>query len=282
MNVDEFIRHFNNSLSVIYDPNEAEAIAKQAVSNLTGIAISDLIQSSESPVSLAQLKRGEEYLMRLRNYEPLQYITGVVEFYGMELAVSKHVMIPRPETEELVEWILSFKHGQSFISILDIGTGSGCIAIALKKNIPKSSVSAIDISSEAIRVAKANSVKNNTSINFSEGNIMLSQPQGTYDLIVSNPPYISFRDRGLLAKNVFAYEPQDALFVRGKNPLIFYERILKLASARLLNKNGMIFFEINQLHGKAIAKLMTEHNYHSIELKKDLSGNDRMIKAVNK
>jgi release factor glutamine methyltransferase len=234
---------------------------------------------------------------KLKKEIPLQYIIGQTEFYGLPFLVDKNTLIPRPETEELVEWILmeikeikdsrakkqgkvSINDTSELLSILDIGTGTGCIPIALAKNIEDCKMSAIDVSAKALEIAKKNAKLNKVDVNFLEVDILQAKslPQ-QYDIIVSNPPYVRDLEKIEIQNNVLQNEPHLALFVSNENPLIFYEKIADLAKQNL-TKNGLLFFEINQYLGKETLRLLTNKGFKTIELRKDIFGNDRMIKAT--
>lgn len=220
----------------------------------------------------------DEIIEKLRKNYPIQYIIGEVEFCGLKFSVNENVLIPRTETAELVSWILQDKKPNT---ILDIGTGSGCIAISLAKQLNSAEVFAFDISSAALEVATENAIKNNVkNIHFKKTNIL--EPyfdEEKYDLIVSNPPYITQSEKRDMQKQVIDFEPHIALFVEDFEPLIFYEKIAIFAQNHL-QKNGALFFEINRLFGKQIINLLQNLNFSEIELRKDSFGNDRMIKAI--
>jgi release factor glutamine methyltransferase len=223
----------------------------------------------------------EKALNRLKKEEPIQYILGKTEFYGYPFLVTKDTLIPRPETEELVEWILQELEFQKKkkTSILDIGTGSGCIAISLAKKNKNLSVSAIDFSKEAIEIAKQNAKLNEVNIYLIEKDILLTKELDTaFDVIVSNPPYVRELEKVEIKNNVLQNEPHSALFVSDSNPLIFYSKIADLAKNHL-TKNGLLFFEINQYLGQETKVMLSKKGFKNIELRKDLFGNDRMIKA---
>jgi release factor glutamine methyltransferase len=222
---------------------------------------------------------------RLQKEEPIQYIIGTTEFYGLPFLVDKNTLIPRPETEELVSWVIEEvaklqSNTVSKLSILDIGTGTGCIPISLAKNLPKAKITAVDISSKALEIAKKNAQLNKVTINFIELDILTTKslPQ-EFDVIVSNPPYVRELEKEEIKNNVLKNEPQLALFVADENPLIFYNKIAYLAKQQL-SKNGMLFFEINQYLGKETVNMLAKKGFKNIQLKKDLFGNDRMIKCV--
>jgi release factor glutamine methyltransferase len=220
---------------------------------------------------------------QLKKHEPIQYILGRANFFGLDFIVNQHVLIPRPETEELVQWIIDDvgleKANQS---ILDIGTGSGCIAIALKKALPSAKISAIDISGEALGVARQNSVNNDTEVHFMQEDIFKLDDFGqdnNFDIIASNPPYVRESEKKEMAKNVLAYEPEQALYVNDSNPLVYYRRIADLAFESL-NPNGKLFLEINQYLGHETVELLKMSGFTDVELRKDLNDKHRMIRAV--
>lgn len=222
-----------------------------------------------------------EALDALKQQKPIQYITGETEFYSLPFKVNAHTLIPRPETEELVEWVIKeFKTQNSEFRILDIGTGTGCIAISLAKNLPNAKVYALDVSKEAIDVAKQNANLNTIEIVFIEADILNMQFEFDFkfDIIVSNPPYIREQEKQLMKPNVLENEPHLALFVYDDNPLLFYETITQFAINNL-NENGQLFFEINEYLGNDMIQLLVKNNFKNIELKQDIFRKDRMIKA---
>ncbi|MDO6852980.1 peptide chain release factor N(5)-glutamine methyltransferase [Cellulophaga lytica] len=216
---------------------------------------------------------------KLKKHIPIQYILGAAHFMGLDFNVNTNVLIPRPETEELVSWILNEVNVNQEITILDIGTGSGCIAITLAKNLPKAKVFALDISKEAILVAKSNAEANNVTVTFLEQNI-LEEPslKQNFNIIVSNPPYVRDLEKKEMSANVLEHEPNLALFVSDNNPLVFYKAITNF-SVNHLRENGKLFFEINQYLGEQTKELLVGLNYINIKLKKDMYGNDRMLKG---
>jgi len=219
----------------------------------------------------------------LKEYKPIQYILGETEFFGLNFSVNQSVLIPRPETEELVELILKNHSGEN-LKILDIGTGSGCIAISLAKNMPSAKVYAIDISEDALSVAKENATRNQVEIQFFQQDILAELPDNIFneklDIIVSNPPYITPIEKYSIHDNVLKYEPHTALFVPQNNPLLFYERIADIGHS-LLNKSGFLYFEINALYGKEICQMLQTKGYSNIKLYQDISGKNRMIEAIS-
>jgi release factor glutamine methyltransferase len=220
-------------------------------------------------------------LAALKQGKPIQYVLGTTSFLDLTLMVNEHVLIPRPETEELVKWILTdYKNSESNLKILDIGTGSGCIAIALAKYLPYAEVSAIDISKEALAVAKENAKKNNVSVSFKQADIRtIESSDQNYDIIVSNPPYVLDKEKVTMKKHVKNAEPSLALFVPDKQPLLYYEYLAKVAQKEL-TKGGVLYLEINELFGKEVGDLLKNHNMSKIELKKDIHGKDRFIKGT--
>ena len=228
----------------------------------------------------------QDALKRLKEEAPIQYIIGETEFYGLPFKVNPDVLIPRPETEELVAWILKEAKQKKEIKILDIGTGSGCIAISLARHLPHATVYAIDISKEALKVAAQNAILNKVQVHFIEKDILTKiNPSKRdlefqkFDIIVSNPPYIRDLEKHEIQNNVLQNEPNIALFVKDENPLLFYDRISDFAKEHL-NLNGLLYFEINQYLGKENLALLENKGFKNIELRKDIFGNDRMIKGI--
>lgn len=223
-----------------------------------------------------------EALSNLKLQEPLQYILGSAYFMDLDFMVDTNVLIPRPETEELVRWILDDvkQQKEQKIKILDIGTGSGCISISLAKNLPEAEVYALDVSEGALEVAKKNAAHNNVEITFIKANILeLEKLDVNFDIIVSNPPYVRELEKVEMADNVKKYEPDLALYVPDAKALLFYEKISVFAIENLV-KEGVLYFEINQYLGKETKKLLEDENFSEIELRKDMFGNDRMLKGV--
>ena len=217
-------------------------------------------------------------LKKLEKEIPIQYIIGETEFYGLPFYVNEHVLIPRPETEELVSWILNETKGEK--KIIDIGTGSGCIAISLAKNLKNSKVWALDISKEALKIAQKNAELNEINVQFINDDILTSTTLNQkFDIIVSNPPYVRMLEKQEIKNNVLENEPHLALFVDDNNPLLFYDKIADFAKDNL-TKNGELYFEINQYLGKETMQLLENKGFKNCTLKKDIFGNDRMIRAT--
>ncbi|WP_046745414.1 peptide chain release factor N(5)-glutamine methyltransferase [Kordia zhangzhouensis] len=224
-------------------------------------------------------------LSELKLEKPIQHILGKAHFFGLEFHVNEHTLIPRPETEELVQWILeevSKNPQRETLRILDIGTGSGCIPIALKKHLPNASVYAIDISAEALKVAKNNAKTNTIIINFEKADVLslndlnVFEEDMLFDIIVSNPPYVRNLEKASMRKNVLAYEPDTALFVSDENPLVFYDKIANLAQKHL-TLHGSLYFEINQYLGNEMSQLLAAKQFRNIVLRQDIFGVDRMM-----
>ena len=226
-------------------------------------------------------------LSELKQDVPVQHIIGETEFMDMRFKVSPKVLIPRPETEDLVRWVIADSSAEQYqpLTILDIGTGSGCIPIALAKHLEGAQVSALDISSDALQVAQTNALENNVNLNFYQVDILDKTSTSTinskFDIIVSNPPYVRELEKNEMHKNVLKYEPGIALFVSDKDPLVFYRAIANFAVKNLAD-DGRLYLEINQYLGKEMLRLLSEYNFKDIELRKDIFGNDRMVKAVKK
>lgn len=223
-------------------------------------------------------------IQKLKNEEPIQYIIGETEFYGLLFKVTESTLIPRPETEELVDWIIKEQQlsVKEQLSILDIGTGSGCIPVSLAKKLSNATVASVDVSKEAIKVAQKNAVINKADVTFLNDSILeptiLNSDKYKFDVIVSNPPYVRNLEKQEIKKNVLCHEPHLALFVEDDDALIFYRSITEYALNHL-KKDGVLYFEINQYLGKETVALIEQLGFSSVELRKDMSGNDRMIKA---
>lgn len=285
----DFKSVFTKQLSSVYPQSEIDSFFFILIEEILGFKRIDSVLKADFLISSDVLNQLQNITERLLKEEPIQYITGNTEFYGLPFLVNKNTLIPRPETEELVEWIItevSEIHGKNItnFSILDIGTGTGCIPISIKHNLPNTIVSAIDVSLEALKVARKNAKLNTVEINFIEQDILntddLNQVLDSkkIDIIVSNPPYVRNLEKAEIKNNVLENEPHLALFVEDNNPLIFYDKIANLA-VKHLTKNGLLFFEINQYLGKETVEILNKKGFKNIELKKDFVGNDRMIKA---
>jgi len=278
MNLKQLLHHFTKELKEIYDEQEIISIFNIIVEHISGFNKSQLMLNGSAEVEEVKYSAYLQALDRLKTGEPLQYVIGDTVFYGLTFKVNPAVLIPRPETEELVDWIIErcnsalLKGG----SLLDIGTGSGCIAISLKKNLANFKVSAIDISESALTTANENARLNNTDVNFIHADILNYKSAEKYDLIVSNPPYITTEEQKEMHQNVLENEPHLALFVSDEKPIIFYEAIADFALGNL-NINGLLCFEINEYLGKETVQMLIDKSFIDIELRKDMQGKDRMI-----
>lgn len=270
--------NFIKELSSIYDEMEAESFFYLILEHLHQLKRIDLALNPDFEISENDMVRWQNILAELKTQKPIQYILGETEFYGLKFLVNENVLIPRPETEELVELIVSsFKSQTSKLRILDIGTGSGCIPISLKKNLPHAEVFAIDVSKKALEVAKENATLNGVEVNFILKNIVETNDlEQQFDIIVSNPPYVRMLEKEEIKPNVLEFEPHLALFVEDNDALLFYRKIAQLAKKNL-TENGSLFFEINQYLGKETVELLESLGFKKILLLKDIYGNDRMI-----
>jgi release factor glutamine methyltransferase len=278
--VKEITNIFRTELAGIYSPHEARQIIWIIFEHLHGWSKTDMMLQKDTKLTVSDHLFIQKALERLKKHEPIQYIIGKTEFFGLSFKVNTSVLVPRPETEELVQWIIEGIHENKSPNILDIGTGSGCIAITLAKFIPEAKVYAWDVSSEALKTAESNALKIEAKVNFDLKDILRTDPgkNENYDIIVSNPPYVRNSEKELILPNVLDYEPHLALFVRDDDPLLFYRKIAEFA-VKTLTKDGMLFFEINRDFGEETKKLLTHKGFSNVELRKDLSGNYRMIKA---
>ena len=270
--------YLREQLSKSYEPQEANALARIIFCDILGQSNVDYYLCKDIDLSGNEEEKVKSILQRLEKYEPIQYIEGKKYFSGREFFVRQGVLIPRPETEELVE--LAAQACKPNAKILDIGTGSGCIAISLSKKLPEAEVHAWDISEVALEVAKQNNEQLSASVHFEQHDILTYQATGeeAFDLIISNPPYITESEKAEMETNVLAWEPSIALFVPDNDPLLFYRRIGELA-LRMLTPNGKLFFEINRAYGDATKQLLCNQGYKNIHIQKDLSGNDRFVYA---
>ena len=266
-------------LTTHFEAVELSSIIGMLIEEVSGWNRTQQILHQNTAFNQAQVDEIEKYTEQLICGKPIQYILGKAWFMGQNFIVNENVLIPRPETEELVEWIISYANIKNkTLSILDIGTGSGCISITLKMALPHCEVSALDISKEALKVAQLNANNLNVSVQWMEQNILDTVAlENAYDIIVSNPPYIPIGEKESMQKQVVNFEPSLALFVPDEDPLIFYRTIAKMAK-QSLSKNGQLFFEIHYDQGNAILTLLNELNFHA-ELRQDSFGKDRMIRA---
>jgi release factor glutamine methyltransferase len=288
MKIKNLKSHFFSELQTIQEDSEIESFFFILTEYLHNLKRIDVSLNPDFEVSETDLEKWNTIISELKTEKPIQYITSEAWFYGYRFEVNENTLIPRPETEELVEWIVDSQKSKvkiQKISILDIGTGSGCIPISLKKEIPNAIVSAIDVSEKALEKARKNAVDNEVEVNFILQNILeidnlkqlpASNFQLQFDIIVSNPPYVRNLEKQEIKKNVLDYEPHLALFVEDTDALLFYRKIAELALISL-TPNGRLFFEINQYLGKETVALLENLGFKNIELRKDFVGNDRMI-----
>lgn len=269
--IPKFLSEINN-----FSRREVASFAYLSIEKILGYSKSDCIIHSNQELTNDNIISFENIISDLKQNIPIQYILGEAHFYDLKFKVNSSTLIPRGETEELVQYILT----HDFTSVLEIGTGSGCIAISIAKN-SNSKITALDNSIEALEIAKSNAILNSVKINFVLSDVFNFSDTKKYDLIVSNPPYVLESEKKIMDKNVLDYEPHNALFVSDNDPLVYYKEIAKIATNNL-NKNGLLFFEINENYSKQIIELLSNLNFVDIELKKDINGRDRIIKSVFK
>lgn len=281
MKLKDYRTYFIEKLSAIHnDVIEAESFFYIALQELKGWRRVDMAMNTDAVLTPAEIEKWNNVLAQLQEHKPIQYIFGKAHFYGLEFFVNENTLIPRPETEELVEWIIKENEFKGKINILDIGTGSGCIAISLAKNLPDASVYAIDVSEGALAVAKKNTEYNKANVTFWRRNILETEslPE-RFDIIVSNPPYVRNLEKEEINKNVLEFEPHLALFVEDNDALLFYRKIALLAKGNL-SQNGRLYFEINQYLGNETIEMLEQFGYKNVTLKKDIYNNDRMISCI--
>lgn len=277
MKLKEYRTYFLEKTTPLYGILEAESLFHIALDELKGWKRVDLIVHPDEIITTAELEKWNNVLGQLERQKPIQYIFGKAHFYGLEFEVNSSTLIPRPETEELVELIVSENRGRGSITILDIGTGSGCIAVSLAKALPDAKVSALDVSGEALETARKNAVNNNADVTFVHEDILKTQAlPGAFDVIVSNPPYVRHLEKREIKNNVLDYEPHLALFVEDNDALLFYRKISLLAKGSL-PPGGKLYFEINQYLGNETAELLEQMHFSNVKLIKDIYGNNRMI-----
>ena len=278
--------YIRETLYTLYPPEEIHSITRLILSHVCGLSYNQQILCKDKQIPEKEKEEIHAITDRLKKMEPLQYIFGETEFYSLPIKVNPSVLIPRPETEELVDMIIKSStppHRKQ--NILDIGTGSGCIPITLAKHIPDAAVTAIDISEAALQTAKENAVLNNVDICFIHADILNTSEAaelipGNFDIIASNPPYVTDKEKDAMCENVVAYEPHCALFVPDDDPLLFYTAIADFALSKLA-PGGLIYFEINANYGSEICKMLQEKGFTQTELIQDLSGKNRFITAMS-
>jgi len=279
----EYKSQFAQELQSLYDVKEIESFFYIILEAFHQMKRIDLALNPETELDGMQLLQWETVLSQLKEEKPIQYILGETEFYGLPFYVNENTLIPRPETEELVEWIIKESKVESRkgkVKILDVGTGSGCIAVSLAKNLPDAEVFALDVSEKALVTAKKNVERNGVNITFLHQSILETEDlKQQFDIIVSNPPYVRNLEKAEIKKNVLDYEPHLALFVEDTDALLFYRKITELAQKNL-NEKGQLYFEINQYLGTEMVELLEKDDFKNIELRKDIYGNDRMMRGI--
>jgi release factor glutamine methyltransferase len=286
MTTAEIYNDFKNKLKTIYDDREADNVSDWVFENVTGLKKWERRENQNKEINETEFEKLKNYLEELLEHRPVQYILNEAWFYKMKFYVNEHVLIPRPETEELVEWVINdakFERANNSkqTNIIDIGTGSGCIPVSLKKELPESNVTAIDLSEKALLVAKKNAVQLDAAVDFFLIDFLKKEEWETlseYDIIVSNPPYIPINEKEILAKNVTDFEPEIALFVDDNDPFIFYKNISKFAKSHL-KENGKIYVEVHEEYASEVKNLFENAGFIS-EIKKDIYGKERMVKAL--
>ena len=272
------VYYIKQTLHRYYPDSEILSMVKLLLTQVFGMSVIELYAGKDNCFSSNEQKQLEDILLRLQKYEPIQYIIGEEEFFGLPFEVNRHVLIPRPETGELVNWIIQENKDRQ-TRILDIGTGSGCIAISLAKHMEKAEVTAWDVSVDALQVAARNCLRNGVEVKLEQKDVLRFEPSGEqFDVIVSNPPYITEKEKVEMEANVLEWEPDVALFVPDDSPLLFYRKIAELGM-EMLAPDGKLYFEINRAYGKQTVDMLAELGYREIELRKDISQNDRMVKA---
>lgn len=274
----QIARKIDEELSSHYPTGEVTALTRILATELLGIPQMTLYLKDDVTLTPEQEYLLDNAIGRLKKHEPVQYILGYSDFCGLRFKVTQATLIPRPETGELVEWITNESNGRE--TILDIGTGSGCIAVSLAKKMIEATVEAWDISPDAIKIAQSNSESNGTQVKFRIVDILNYKPDcKEFDIIVSNPPYIRELEKSGMEANVLDWEPHTALFVPDNDPLLFY-RTIATKGLTLLKPGGRLYFEINRAYGKETVDMLAEMGYTDIELRKDFADNDRMIRAI--
>ncbi len=274
------IQYIKTELAAYYPETEISGFVRLLSESVLSMSYTDMILKKDRIVTAEESNSIAEIVDRLKKHEPIQYILGEAEFFGLTLEVNPAVLIPRPETEELVHLIVKSQL-PSQAKILDIGTGSGCIALALKSELPKSSVTGIDISEAALQTAKKNALKNELDVEFKLADILnwkdYSWPK--LDVIVSNPPYVRELEKEKMEQNVLAFEPEGALYVPDDDPLIFYRPITEFAR-KTLQKKGRLYFEINEYLGEEMKELVKSLGFSKVELHQDINGRNRMLECM--
>jgi release factor glutamine methyltransferase len=283
LNLKELKIHFISELSGLYPSEEVQSFFTILSEYILKYSRLDTVLKSAEIISEEKQKRFQEAILRLKEQEPIQYIIGETEFYSLPFKLNSHTLIPRPETEELVAWVIDYCQTQTLTNrsfeILDIGTGSGCIAISLAKNLVDAAITALDFSSEALQMAEKNAALNGVSLDTQKVDILkAAKLPKSYDVIVSNPPYVRELEKKMMQSNVLLFEPESALFVSDTDPLLFYRKIGQLAN-QYLKPGGHLFFEINEYLSKDLMGLLETIGFSEIIVRKDIFGKDRMMRC---
>jgi len=289
LTIKDLFDHFINELSSVYEEDEARNVTYRVFESVFKARKLDIQRHFSQQVSEDQKQLLDDLLKRLQIKEPVQYVTGEATFYGLNFKVTPDVMIPRHETEELVQWVVNecrqkFPKKQGSPSIVDVGTGTGCVAIVLKKLLPKATVVGTDDSGNIVQLANDNAKRQNVKAKFAQHDVLDEKKWkkiGPYDVVVSNPPYIGEKEKAEMDANVLQYEPEKALFPSGDDQLIFYRKISGFAQQRL-NKGGLLFFELNQYQSDKIQAIVEEAGFQDVAIRHDLNGNPRLLRAVKK
>lgn len=272
-------RELWRTLEPLYGNGEARAVTDYVLDVCFGLSKADIMCGAVEEMTAEKAAELNKIFGRLMEGEPVQYVLGRAEFCGRWFDVRPGVLIPRPETEELCAWITADSKASGSPKVLDIGTGSGCIAITLQLDMPESNVTAWDISADALSVARENAQRLGANVNFVKQDALNAKPEGEWDVIVSNPPYICEKEKKDMAVNVLEHEPHKALFVPDADPLLFYRAITRLA-VQTLNKGGRLYFEINPIYADDTCRMMRAEGMTAVELRSDMYGKQRMAKGV--
>ncbi len=279
MQVEDFARSLRARLEGMYGTGEATAMVRLIFNVMKGWSATDMIVNADREISDMFRNQVGKVMERIERGEPIQYVLGTARFYGMDLKVDSRVLIPRPETEELIDMIVARFKNREDLKVLDIGTGSGAIAIVLSRNLPFSDVTGIDLSEGALQVARENAADLHARISLIHADIFKWMPEpDSLDIVVSNPPYIPEEEKRDMETNVLDYEPASALFVPDSDPLVYYRRIAEVASVGL-RVDGRIYFEINPRFAEQIKKMLEERGYLDVEVTQDISRRDRFVSA---
>ncbi|WP_181304954.1 peptide chain release factor N(5)-glutamine methyltransferase [Rufibacter sp. XAAS-G3-1] len=282
LTLDAVLENLSSRLETLYEKPEARTIAEWTLEHALKASRFELLQRRKEEVSPELQKQLQTYLERLLQHEPLQYVLGEASFYGREFYVNPAVLIPRPETEELVQRVIKTYQHQPEVKLLDIGTGSGCIPITLAAELPTSQVWGLDTSPEALTVAKSNAEKLAQNVTWLQQDILQEIPvleTHSLDVVISNPPYVLEEEKSLMRQNVLEFEPHLALFVPNEDPLLFYRRIAEVAQ-QLLKPGGKLFYEINERFAQETKAMLQQLDYQDVQVHQDLRGKDRVAEAV--